>query len=139
MPTNARSVTNYKHDSQQSGTKGSLPPPWISCRRFPAVKTSTRRTRVRRRHDLRALDSVPIYRLITQKPAINLIHPRFLLTPARTLARAKIIIVINYRRKSRWFCTTSRNIESPSLTRVVDSPMVFDVFKPERTSKRGAL
>ena len=39
MLTNSRSVTNYKHDSQQSGTKDSLPPTQILCRRSPAVKT----------------------------------------------------------------------------------------------------
>jgi len=95
MPTNARSVTNYKHDSQQSGTKGSLPPPRSLCRRSSAVKTSTHaRTHV---YDVYVYDTsvwltslrlgsyVPPYNSETSDKSDS---PEILLTPAWTITRA---------------------------------------------------
>lgn len=61
MPTNARSVTNYKHDSQQSGTKGLLAsaadPLSSSPRGKDEYAPHTCTTCTVRRHDLRASDS----------------------------------------------------------------------------------
>lgn len=64
--------------------------------------------------DLRALEASFLCRLIPRKAAINLIHPGsffaienlfLLLILSLPLDNAKIIIVINYRRKSLWFRT----------------------------------
>jgi len=70
----------------------------------------------------------------SEKPAINLIHPRSSLPPAQVIvrarARAKIIIAINYRRKLRWFCTTSRNANLVS-THAESLPIARDLFKPK--------
>lgn len=137
---NERSVTNYKHDSQQSGTKGSLPPSRILCRRFSVVKTRahtcTACSCTVRRHNLQALglgSYVPPYNSETGNKSDS---PGVFASPPR----AKIIIAINYRRKSRWFCTTSwyANLVS-NPRRGLSRRWLSTYSRPQRTPARRAL
>lgn len=130
----------------QSGTKKLLAANLLSsflevkrereeCMRWSRTYTRVDRAYTRtciRRHDLRALETRFLYRRITQKPAINLIHQGPFYPRAYARSRAKIIIAINYRWKSRRFCTTSRSRELASLFRARARRFALDVFNKPR-------